>query len=43
VIAVTGSCPETRGGKTFLTFLATNLAIWGAPPGRVLPARQQFH
>ena len=27
VIAVTGSWPLTRGGNTFLTFCATNLAI----------------
>ena len=42
VIAVTGSWPATRGGKTFLTFLATNLAIGFLPAGCVLPG-QQLH
>ena len=37
VIAVTGPWPATRGGKTFLTFLATNLAI-GLLPGRMRSA-----
>ena len=40
VIAVTGSCPATRGGKTFLTFSATNLAIGLLPAGCASPGQQ---
>jgi hypothetical protein len=40
---VTGSWPVTRGGKTFLMFLATNLAMHGLLPGGCDLPGQQLH